>query len=412
MDKIIKELHELEELMLQCMKCGTCQSDCPLYRTDQRESSVARGKISLLQSVYEGRIEDAGEILEHLDKCLLCGRCKHVCPSGVRTDEIFLKGREVLRKIKKLPKWQKSILKIAMEKPELMAKLSPLMHIGLKFGSKKIKDDIYKPLLPMLHGRTVVSVKSKPFTTEFGGFHKAENERDRVLFYPGCAINFIYTDWGEAAVKVLNHFGVSVHVPHTNICCGIPAATMGELALYKKMVTENLDLFANFDVSHIITACPTCRYGLYEMGEKQTKRRSKADTTDILVYLKEVLKIDLRSDRTGTSTVHFPCHYQQEKHGVVESFVKENTSTEYKKLRNQSCCGFAGTFSMKYYDRSKGFAMSKTDEMADKGADVVYTPCPGCAMQLTDGVTQKGADIEVLHPIVEIYRQIRKNDEI
>ncbi len=40
-----------------------------------------------------------------------------------------------------------------MEKPELMAKMSPpLMHMGLKFGSKKIKDDIYKPLIPALGG--------------------------------------------------------------------------------------------------------------------------------------------------------------------------------------------------------------------------------------------------------------------
>lgn len=408
MNDIIKELQELEEMMLQCMKCGTCQSDCPLYRTDQRESSVARGKISLLQSVYEGRIEDAGEILEHIDKCLLCGRCKHVCPSGVKTDEIFLKGREVLRKIKKLPKWQKSVLNIAMEKPELMAKLSPLMHIGLKFGSKKIKDDIYKPLLPSLGGRHVVSVKSKAFASTHGGFHKAKGEeKDTVLFYPGCAVNFIYTDWGEAVIEVLNHFGVSVHVPHTNICCGIPAATMGELDLYKKMVNENIDLFENFEASHIITVCPTCRYGLYEMGEKQTGRRSKAETTDILVYLKEVLNIDFKSERTGTSTIHFPCHYQPDKHGVVESFVGENTSTQYKRLRNQSCCGFAGTFSMKHYDRSKSFAMTKTEEFADKNVDVVYSPCPGCSMQLTDGVTSAGQNIEVIHPVIELYRQIK-----
>ncbi len=100
----------------------------------------------------------------------------------------------------------------------------------------------------------------------------------------------------------------------------------------KKMVNENLNLFANFDTSHIITACPTCRYGLYEMGgEKQTGRRSKAETTDILIYLKEVLKIDFKSERKGTSTIHFPCHYQQDKHGVVEDIVNENTSTEYKK---------------------------------------------------------------------------------
>lgn len=81
-------------------------------------------------------------------------------------------------------------------------------------------------------------MKSKPFSETHGGLHPAKggDERDTVLFYPGCAINFIYTDWGgEAVVKVLNHFGVSVHVPpHTNICCGVPAATMGELELYKK----------------------------------------------------------------------------------------------------------------------------------------------------------------------------------
>lgn len=392
--------------MLQCMKCGTCQSDCPLYRTDGREPSVARGKIALLQSVYEGRIEDAGEILEHLDKCLLCGRCRHVCPSGVKTDEIFLKGREVLRKIKKLPKWQKTVLKIAMEKPELMAKLSPLMHIGLKFGSKKIKDDIYKPLLPSLHGRTVVGVKSTPFTASHGGFYEAENERGRVLFYPGCAVNFIFTEWGEAVIKVLNHYGVSVYVPRTNTCCGIPAATMGELELYKKMVDENIDTFDSYDVSHVITVCPTCRYGLYEMGEKQTGREAKAEVTDILVYLKEVLEEDVTSGREGTGTMHFPCHYQQNKRDIAESFVKDSVQTDYKRLRNQSCCGFAGTFSMKYYDRSIGFGKSKTDEFVDKKVDVVYSPCPGCVMQLTDAVTQQGADIEVTHPVVELARQI------
>jgi len=81
---------------------------------------------------------------------------------------------------------------------------------------------------------------------------------------------------------------------------------MGELELYKKMVRENISLFDEYDVSHIITACPTCRYGLYEMGEKQIGERSKAETTDILVYLREVADIDIKISGKKGSTIPLP----------------------------------------------------------------------------------------------------------
>lgn len=412
MEDIIKELQELEEMMMQCMKCGTCQSDCPLYRTDQKESSVARGKISLIQQVYEGRIEDAGAILEHIDKCLLCGRCKHVCPSGVKTDEIFLKGRDVLRKLKKLPKWQKFVLNLAMEKPELLGSLAPLMHMGLKFGSKKIKDDVFRPMLPMLKGRSVVSVKSEPFSTKYSGIHHTDKEmKHKVFFYPGCAINYIFTDWGEAIIKVLNHFGVTVEVPDVNICCGIPAASMGDLELYRKMVGENLDMFEKSDAEYIITSCPTCRYGLYEMGEKQVGRKPKAEVVDILVFIEEILRESIDTGREGRATIHYPCHYQPEKKQIVEDLLANNTDHEYVKLANQSCCGFAGTFSMKHYDRSKEFAKSKMDEIKDKEIKTLYSPCPGCVMQLVDGAAASELDINVEHPVLAMYEKLKGEDE-
>ncbi|GAB1534542.1 (Fe-S)-binding protein [Geovibrio sp. ADMFC3] len=408
MDELIKELKQLEEMMLQCMKCGTCQSDCPLYRTDGRESSVARGKISLLQSVYEGRIEDAGRILKHLDQCLLCTRCLKACPSGVKTDEIFLKGREILRKIKKLPKWQKIILKTAMEKPELMAKMAPLMHMGLKFGSKKIKEGIYRPMLPALGGRNVVEIKSEAFVKKYGGLNKADNELMRVVFYPGCAVNLIYTEWGISVVEVLKHFGVSVYVPETNICCGIPAASMGELEMYRNAVRANYDALAQYgDAQYIITCCPTCRYGLFEMGPKQTGTECPLTVMDILVFLEEVLKVEIQTGEKGRSTIHFPCHYQDSKKALAEKFVLSHTETEYVKLENQSCCGFAGTFSIKYYERSKGFSVSKIDEMKEKKVNKVYTPCPGCAMQLADAAAGEGMDAEVTHPVTELYKFIK-----
>jgi len=92
----------------------------------------------------------------------------------------------------------------------------------------------------------------------------------------------------------------------------------------------------------------------------------------------------------------------------VESFVKEEN---YQKLNNQSCCGFAGTFSIKDYNRSKGFAKSKMDEIIEKDVDVVYSPCPGCAMQLADGSVHSGAEVVVKHPVVEIYKDIQDGSD-
>ncbi|MCD8491223.1 MAG: (Fe-S)-binding protein [Geovibrio sp.] len=189
----------------------------------------------------------------------------------------------------------------------------------------------------------------------------------RVVFYPGCAVNLIYTEWGTAVVEVLRHFGVSVYVPETNICCGIPAASMGELEMYRNAVKANYDALAVYkDAAYIITSCPTCRYGLYEMGPKQTGAECPLTVVDILVFLEEILSVRLQTGAEGRSTIHFPCHYQDSKKGLVENFVRSSTNTEYMKLDNQSCCGFAGTFSIKYYERSKGFHVQKIEEMKDK----------------------------------------------
>lgn len=401
MEDIVKELKELEELVIKCMKCGTCQAHCPLYQENFFEQSVARGKISLIESVYEGRLEEATKILKYIDYCILCGRCKTNCPSGVQTDEIFLKAKNVLRKVEKLPSWGKAVLNIAMDKPELIAKLSPLMHIGLKFGSKKIKSDVFKPLFGM-YDRNVVSLSKKAFTDIYGGFNEASEERLKVIFYPGCAANYIYFKWGEVIVNFLNDLGVSVYVPETNKCCGIPAATLGDMDLYAKMVDENRNYFNNTDTDYVITCCPTCSYGLFDMGEKVTSVKTDKKEMDILVFLKEVMNIDPEVATSEKAALHVPCHYDHSKDKLLAD-IAENLSEDYYELQNQSCCGFGGTFNLKNYSQSKEIVSSKADELSHNKVKKLFTPCPGCAMQLTDGVSRVSSETDVLHPVELIY---------
>jgi len=405
---IIDELRELEDSIIRCMKCGTCQAVCPLYRKDLVEPSVARGKIALIESVYEGRLEKAGDILKHLEYCVLCGRCRQNCPSDVKTDEIFLKARAVLKKIKKMPGWQKGLLGFVMDHPEQVTKLLPFIHVCLRIGSRRVGDDVLRPLMPLMSERNVVSVKKEPFVRKYKGLNYAENERMRVLYYPGCSVNYVYTNWGKAVVETLKYFGVSVYVPEVVRCCGIPAATMGDIELYRKMVNLNFDYFAAIGTDYVITSCPTCEYGLKEMGGRETKRESPFRIVDILVFLDEVLKIDFTMPFDKKISLHLPCHYDCTHSDLPGRFLQRHFSSNYIPLENTDCCGFGGTFSLKYYRNSKEIALAKAVELRDKRIDTLFIACPGCAMHLTDAVVSAGCETGVLNPIEVLYEGIRK----
>lgn len=413
-EKVVKDLKQLEDMIVQCSRCGTCQSVCPLYQKDRQESSVARGKMFLIDALLEGKIEKADEIFKYIDYCILCARCKSNCPSGVKTDELFLRTKAILRQVKALPAWQKLVLKVAMGKPQLLASMAPLFHMGVRLGAKKVDDgvfqtrDLFKPFLGDMAEKHLVDMASEALTKKYGGFNQAQNERMRIIYYPGCATTLIYTHWGEAIIETLLHFGVSVYVPKVNKCCGIPSATMGEMGIYKDQVNANFDWFDSItDADYVVTSCPTCEYGLADMGPKAAERQSGKTFVDIVVFLAEVLKAELPKDIPlgDSTTLHVPCHYDHAKDGVLRSFIKDHFDTDFQDLKNQSCCGFGGTFSLKNYPHSKELGLSKAEEIKERGFKNLFTPCPGCAMQLTDVNAAAGTGVQATHPVVEIYER-------
>ena len=84
----IKELtrlmHELDDQLRVCMRCGMCQAVCPLFSETGLESDVARGKLALLDGLVQQLFKDPKGVNDRLNKCLLCGSCAANCPSGVR----------------------------------------------------------------------------------------------------------------------------------------------------------------------------------------------------------------------------------------------------------------------------------------------------------------------------------------
>src|SRR6266404_2654749 len=72
------------ELFLDCVHCGLCTSACPTYLETGNENDGPRGRIYLMRSVTDGRLELNKEVRHHLDLCLDCRACESACPSGVQ----------------------------------------------------------------------------------------------------------------------------------------------------------------------------------------------------------------------------------------------------------------------------------------------------------------------------------------
>jgi glycolate oxidase iron-sulfur subunit len=96
MEALARLMRELEDQLVVCMRCGMCQSVCPVFDQTGREADVARGKLALLSGLMESMFDDPEGVNQRLNKCLLCGSCAANCPSGVSVQEIFLKARAIL----------------------------------------------------------------------------------------------------------------------------------------------------------------------------------------------------------------------------------------------------------------------------------------------------------------------------
>ena len=93
---LARMLRELQDQLGVCMRCGMCQSVCPLYGETGREADVARGKLALLDGLARELFHDPAGVEERMHRCLLCGSCAANCPSGVRVLDIFIKARAIL----------------------------------------------------------------------------------------------------------------------------------------------------------------------------------------------------------------------------------------------------------------------------------------------------------------------------
>lgn len=408
-----RKYEEWQQQLVKCIRCGTCRSVCPVFQVSDNENTTARGKVKLLEAVSEGKLALTPELQARMSKCLLCKACAVGCPSGVKTDELFLSARRALAVQNGLPLVKRlAFTGLTYRK---------LFDLGLKMGSlfqglvfKDAPDGRGKLARIPLPGaglgqrRIIPPLATTPLRSRLPEINTVAAPKARVAFYTGCMLNYVYPESGEAIVKILKAHNVEVVIPAKQSCCGTPAFTSGDYQVGRYLAEENVKLLAAGNYDGIITGCASCGAALkHEYGAiiedpeiKQLWENMSEKVKDITEFVvSEGIKQDLREVRAKI-TYHDPCHLVRGM-GVSKEprqLLQALPGVDYTEMKDAAkCCGAGGTFSMSHYDVSRTINDWKLDNAEKTGATILATGCSACRMHITDGLGQRHSQMKVVH---------------
>jgi len=397
---------ELSEQVYNCIKCGLCSNTCPVYAQLRFEGVSPRGKVQLIRKILEGKLAISENFARLLGTCLLCETCMVNCPSGVRLDRLMKAMRaEVVAKYS-LP-WQKRALYHLLSGPHMLpfavfwgrmleAPLRSLLPKDGKVGT------IPCSRLPRLN--------SRPLLSQYPEIISPVGPRvGRVLYFVGCATNYMSENVGRAVISVLVKLGVEVIIPRGQVCCGFPICLAGARKPFLSNIRRNLEVFDPKDADAVVVDCATCGAALKkeyadvleEMGEDaEAARELGRKVLDISQYISGFdLEKYLRPVPTRV-TYHDPCHLLRTQ-GVKEeprSLLKRIPNMEFVEMAGADvCCGGGGAFQMEHPDVASGITKNKIQAIMETRADIVATGCPGCRLQIHGNLGDES--IQVVHPI-------------
>ncbi len=425
---LAKRLKELEEKISVCVRCGMCQSVCPLFDQTGKEADVARGKIALLNGLMENLFKDPAGVRQRLNRCLLCGTCADYCPSNVNALEIFITARGILSDFQALSRAKKILLKNMLANPRLFNRLTQwaakFQHLMVKSRENPQGTSCARIMSPLLKDRHIIPLSDKPFHATAEEIRPDQPPSGiKVLFFTGCLIDKLMPHIAHDLVKVLSHHKIDVIIPENQGCCGIPALAAGDRQTFDRLVAHHLALFELTRYDYLVTACATCTATIRKLWpalyrhENVTMKTAVNDlagkTMDINQFLVEAAGLESGGPLKGLDpvTYHDPCHLKKSLN-VTSAPRQVIAAAGYPLMEMKDadkCCGMGGSFNLSHYDLSSRIGAIKAENILNTGCSTIATGCPACIVQISDMLSKAGSDIRVTHPIALYARSIEQN---
>jgi len=402
-----------------CVKCGTCNTVCPVYLATGNEIHSPRGKQHLFTRLQKGQWST--HYADIFSKCLLCGACLEVCPRSLDTPQLVVAVRSQLPKISGI-----SFLKYVSRK----ALVHPSLFSGLtRAGSAA--NTLLGELLPEESGLRLwlagfsgkglhlppesymAGIRSGAAAEE--GLHHSGQSQAEVNYFTGCLANLLQPEIAESTQYLLTRAtGSKANVPSAQTCCGMAAIASGRKEEAVELAKRNIKAFENNELP-ILTSCSSCYFHLIgykelfaddpqwqERAGRFAERLREFSTFFLEKFSENREEVCLIKASGKKIFYHDPCHLRFKLHITEEPrrLLKLFPGISLQESPDgPNCCGHGGLFQIAH----PGLAQQIWEKtMADCVADTVVTGCSGCLLQWQTGLGAAGSNIQAMHLAVFI----------
>src|ERR1051326_6252964 len=242
-----------------------------------------------------------------------------------------------------------------------------------------------------------------------GNRQTANGDGMRVGLFVTCLVDQMWSNIGVSTVEVLKPAGCPVEFDQRQTCCGQPAFNTGYREEAGRGAKRFIEIFEESKAQALVSPSGSCtamihHYAALFPDDQKWRERSRAVSArvfELSSFLVRVLKVeDLGARFAGRVTWHDACHGLRELnvHDEPRRLIKNVRETEFVELKNaDACCGFGGTFSVKYPEISTAILDQKIEAIEDAKVDAVISGDASCLMQIGGRLSRIGSKVRVMH---------------
>jgi L-lactate dehydrogenase complex protein LldE len=228
----------------------------------------------------------------------------------------------------------------------------------------------------------------------------------RVSLFVTCLVDQLFPEVGLAMADVLERVGCEVEFREEQTCCGQPAFNSGFTTEARGVARHFLRVFEGAE--YIVVPSGSCSSmvrhhfaDLFERGSAE-EEASHGVTSRVYEFSEFLLKVagveDVGAQFPGVATYHDSCHALRELKQEPRRLLSHVRGLELREMEPaEECCGFGGTFSVKFSDVSGSMVDDKVESIVRTGADTVVSIDSSCLMQIRGALSRRGLPIRAMH---------------
>jgi L-lactate dehydrogenase complex protein LldE len=233
-------------------------------------------------------------------------------------------------------------------------------------------------------------------------------DQPRVALFVTCLVDLFRPSVAFAAVRLLEEAGCTVEVPYGQTCCGQPAFNSGDRRSTEALAQGLIDAFTGYD--YVVAPSGSCagmlRTHLPELFDDEPALKQRASELaarchELVSFLVDVRGVQaIKAELAACATYHDSCSGLRELRikGQPRTLLASVAGLDLVEMdESEVCCGFGGTFCVKYPEISTRMVSNKVESIKATGADLVLAGDLGCLMNMAGRLKRLGSGVQVRH---------------